>query len=486
MNILAVDCTQYAARVAYKKSTFRKGKEMRKHGWIVFLAVMVEVIAMASLAACSKGRDYAAMESKFFSVNDADQKVGILTELINSNNPDGHCSFYNILSKAPNAELAYFRIALQKSGTTELLLNLGHYLDKMHPDINANTKGHAGDDLIVQKAERIFQNLFVNLDKLTAEIGNIARKNPEALAAAVKKAFIEKKDKTGLAVAGFGLMAMKEDGASALLKHLGSDNDSMHALAFFIEAFGPYMVAPIFKQYENPASTADQKKVAGIAIYMLPDNDKIFEKVLEAYCHGRYFGIKTGPDGKMSVKDAFENVLTWWGNQIKNKYKNNEQFIAYAATKYPVDSEKHTAVIDLMTATNFGLAAPYLGRLDFARIPEKSLDVILNAVYIQSDKQEYLHEKFEIFQKIFKKLDAKKREAKKTILQLSGYPPDYKVEFVRQNIGLMTEQEKETAVYFGSEQNFPRDKSNEILNMLQKNASPKVMQAIRFARSKNP
>ncbi len=63
-----------------------------------------------------------------------------------------------------------------------------------------------------------------------------------------------------LAGAWLGLLSMKEGGAVVLLKSIDCEGEASGALSLLAKNFGPYVVIPTLKQYEDPASTKKEKK----------------------------------------------------------------------------------------------------------------------------------------------------------------------------------------------------------------------------------
>ncbi|MBU2028506.1 hypothetical protein KJ761_01280 [Patescibacteria group bacterium] len=483
---------------------------MKKNTVIAVLLVLLAGIFGATSLAADFGK--AALTSterlsvSYAAAKGADEKIGILEKLIAANRVDSHAAFYNLLRTANKSDISYFKTAFKKSGTTELLLNLGHYLKTLRANFKTkieNANMNPMEILALQlKVNQSFNPLSKNLMALSSEIAVVARKNPEALVRAIKKASIEKKkDDIDLVGPSLGLLAMKEDGAAVFLKSIDSDDKSSRALDVLVEAFGPDAVMPAFKQLENPASTATQKKTAGLAIFMFSDIEPVYDKVVEAYRHGSYFKLegskKTGKTG-FSLNDLMKSALSGWWNLLESKYQDNEKFVIYVARKHLKNPDAQEEIIKLLADINFSAAAPYFAELNFAKLSEKSLDVLIQkATFIPSvspysllkiDKKDYRAEKFNLFCLLFKRLDAKTRAEKKMIYGLSGFSPEYKELFAKSNIGIFTDDEKETIAFYCSRDNprekMPEDIQKAILTALRQGASPKVLRFIEYVEKK--
>ena len=398
-------------------------------------------------------------------VKDADQAAEILGRFINANQVDSHGMFYDMLRVTKKDNLQPFKIAMKKYGTAELLINFGPYLKKLLAPITEEFKKNPNMDSAAQlslqkRGNALTGPLTENLNELLDEIAFVAKKNPQPLVLAIKKAVMDEKavqaDFSGPLI---GLYSMEEEGAAILLKYADGDGENKGMLAVMAMTFGPLAVIPTFKQYENPASTAKEKNAAGMAIYLFPDTEQVFDKVIEAYKHGRYFeptGNKKDADGKTvySVAGVFSEIDSWWGNVLKSRYKDNEVFATYVAKKYLNDPEGQSKIIEFLSKVDFGAAAPYFMALDIDKISKESLDSLIHSTYtfsssfqsayLEKGEKEYRAEKFKLFSQIFRRLSAEERSKRKIIYNLSGFSPEYRSIFKKENAGIFTDEEKKT------------------------------------------
>jgi len=477
------------------------------------LSVLVVGICGIMLIAANSAKAAAAAEelsASYKAAQDASKKTEILDKLISANQADSHAAFYDILRTANDSDMPCFRAALKKSGTPALLLNFSSYMKKLQAPFRAEAEKNPRMTLLeAMELQKKFSEsaglLSTNLETLTPEIALVAKKDPGALIKAVEKFFTtEEGEDSDLAGPLLGLFSMKEEGAVVFLKSIDSKGEAKGVLSILTKALGPYVVIPALKQCEDPASTKKQKETASLAIFMLPDCDPVYDKVIEAYKHGRYFQapeLKKDKDGKavLTLEGAMGMAVSWWGNYIKGKYKDNKKFATYVARNHLTAPEGQEKMIELLADIDFGTAAPYFMELDFAKLPEKSLDALLQACYVppssplllpsMREKKDYKTEKFNLFSAIFKKMDAKNREGKKMVYKLSDFSPEHKELFVTANVGMLTEEEKKTIVFLCSsdsllQEKMPAEVKKGILDALRKGASPELLQVIKYIEEK--
>ena len=368
------------------------------------------------------------LSDRYNKATSAENKAGILEEILVANQIEADAIFYSLLNEADGSDLSCFKTALKKCGTPDLLINFSYFMVLMKTPFNDEVKKNPNMTQLEllklkKKLARFTRSILGNMDALTPEIGFVARKNPDLLVRGLLEAWGKGNETALFAGPIIGLTAMKEDGAAVVLKMVGADAQiDKGILSILADAFGPYAVIPALKQCENPDSTEGERKVAQIVIFLLPDTEQVYDKVAEAYQHGRYFELKKNSDGKVvmsSIKEMAKMASSWWGNYVKGKYRkseNSENFVAYVAKKYLADSKGQEGIIILLSDVNFGAAAPYFSALDFGKLPEKSLDALLHATYVsdlpsapgssRTEEKDYNAEKLRILCLVFKKLDA--------------------------------------------------------------------------------
>lgn len=276
---------------------------------------------------------------------------------------------------------------------------------------------------------------------------------------------VNAKDDRGITPLDLAASEQHQDVAELLvgfLLHSARTNHDKIMLFSIVDRFGPYSVVPILKQYENPSSSEEQKQLAGILILNLPDTEPVIDKVVEAYKHGRYFKTpekKPDKNGKVrpSPKELFDEVLSWWGNMIKRRYRGNESFVRYVARKHLPNPDRQEAVIELLASTDFRSASMYLERLDYNALSDKALDMLLLIVGIPptdtNEEDICLTERFSLFCKIFAELEKNKREEKKLLYKIDDFPGSLQEPFIASNFKDFTEEEKNCAVYVCSKLN---------------------------------
>jgi hypothetical protein len=445
-------------------------------------------------------KDYAASE-------DAKAKTAILEKLIKANTVDSHVAFYELLRTADEAQVPYFKTAMKNSGTGQLIVNIGTHLEVMKAPFlkkaNDNPKMTAQELEDLEKQFAAVSSSFTQkLDKLQAEISDVAEKDQAVLIAALNKVFTAKNaEDSNILGPMMGFYAMKEKGAEILFSSIKADSTKKKALlAKLIIALGENAVIPALKKYEDPKSTGDDKNFAGTIVHLLPDSEKIFDKVLEAYKHGRYFEVKQlkkTEDEKvvMKLEDMLEIASSWWGSILESKYSNNKDFVKYVAEKYLSDADGQEKVIYLLSKVGFKGSVPYFMAMDFGKLSDKSLQALLDTTHMMpttfllpsmADKMNAdASEKFLLFSQIFAKLDAKKREEKQLIVSLSGFPPEYKEKFIKSNVDNLNQKEKQTFAFLceKGKGKMPDDVQKRIFDILRKDASPELLHTLKYMES---
>ncbi|MEI7480575.1 MAG: hypothetical protein WCJ59_03010, partial [bacterium] len=356
------------------------------------------------------------------------------------------------------------------------------------------------DKLTLQdKANKLMTPILSNMEKLALEIDLVARKDPETLVKAFEKSFNDDNGKEcELAGPLLGLSMMGEDGVAAFYKFIDSTSKNAGPIMIIVvKTFGPKAVIPTLKQCEDPSSTAAARKIASTVIFSFPENEEVYDKVAEAYIHGRYFKMK---EGKMNMADMMAAVGSWWGNFLKAKYRDNKKFIDYVARSYLKNPDAQPKIIEFLADTNFGIAAPYFLAMDFTKLPEASLEALGHVAYVPiklssleepSSEKNYKSEKFSLYCALFKSMSPDTRAKKQTIIGLSGFPPEYKELFVESNIGILTDEEKITIAFSCSNDSLGREKmpqkiQQSILKTLRNGASQKVLEIINYMDKKIP
>jgi hypothetical protein len=338
---------------------------------------------------------------------------------------------------------------------------------------------------------------MLRFESLGPELEVIARKNPKMLVEAVEKCFAKEGDMLEAFGPMVGLLAMREAGATILLKALDGDGKGKGAVVMASKSFGANMVMPALKQYEDPNSTEKERNTAGLAILTFADVEPVYDKVVEACKHGRYFaipGAKKDKDGKtvVAIEDITAGVKSWWWNQVNFHYRNNTEFVEYVARKYLSEADGQDKVIQLLIDVNFGKAAPFLMKLDFNKLSDASLDVMRYATHILPSnamlssiigkEKDYAAEKFLLYAAVFKAVDPKKREAKSILFSLFTFPPEYIPRFVEANVGSFTEKEKESCAFKCGymSPDIPKETRKKVLGLLRKGASKELLGTIEY------
>ncbi len=475
---------------------------------VVWLLVFLSGVWGATLMAADLNiSQYADSVAVYKAADSAAAKTDFLVGLVNANKASSHGAFYEILRTADKEDIPYFKEALEKAKSPAVILDIGNYMKALKEPFIAEAKSNPQISRLelVQLQERA--NKFVapfqrNIEKLLPAIAVASKKDPQALVAALGKAFTaEEADEVDMAGPVLGLASMEEEGAVMVLKSFDKDGEAKGVLSMMAKVLGPHMVIPALKQMENPASTTKEKDTASLVLFMLPDVEPVYDKVVEAYRHGRYFEspkLKKDKDGKATVtlEDMLGMAVSWWGNIIKGKYEKVEGFVPYVAEKHLAKADGQDKIIEFLSDINFGEAAPYFLEMDVANLSEESLDALLHACYVSptsklipdiggiTGKKEYKAEKFRVFELIFKAVDKKVRAEKKMIFSLHSYPARNQVSFVKDNLSILTEDEKTTIVFLSGSKGdaltdpLPEKDRMAILATLRQGASQKLLQTI--------
>jgi hypothetical protein len=483
-----------------------------KTGLLVALMFVLAISSQALLAAPPENGvkvadgELAKLTKAYDSATTVKEKTAALENLLKQNTVEAHAAFYKLLRAADETDQPSFKSAVSRAGTVELLINFGPYMKRIQNHFRDELKSmpDAGEKELAElqkKAQEIIQPLMKNVNALAPEFAVITEKNKQLLLAVLEKAFLnENGERVDLSGPLLGFVSMKEEGAKFLLQVLDNDRDSKGLLVLVVPTFGPFIVEPTLKQYENPASTKKEKDTAGVAMMMFADNEPVYDKVVEAFKHGRYFGLqesKRDKDGKIvisSLEEALSMSQSWWGSNIKFAYRKNEQFIKYVGRKYLPDPNFQEAVIELLAGTNLGTAAPYFMALDIDKLSAKSLDMLKfvsspspidKMPGVNGEKRDYTAEKFLIFSKIFAKIDEKARAEQKMMYPLFDFPPEYIEAFVAGHAKDFTEEEKKTAVYMciSAVKKVPKTTQKKVFDILRKGASKALASVIDYAEN---
>jgi len=478
---------------------------------LLFFFILLGLVSLPLLAAepdknTAPAQDqYAKLAEQYVAATTDAQKLVILQKILKANTADGHAVFYKILRTADESDISVFASAIKSDGTTELLLGFTPYIKKIQAFYKAEaaknpnmTRAEMAE--LQKRANDTLKPIETKINKLHPAFAVIAKKDTKPLIAAVEKVFIDPDGEIVDATGGLlGLFSMGEEGATALLKAIDGNGKSKGALTIAANMFGPAIVIPALKQYEDPVSTKSQKSAAMLVVFMVPDAESVYDKFVEAYRHGRYFPLvaKKDKDGKIvidSLEVAVEMASSWWGNYIKSKYKDNDKFVDYVAKKYLADPASQEEVIELLAHTNFKAAAPHLAALEISKLSAKSLTTLIQVSHVSGTsaslppalkefaKDECIAEKYSIFCRIFLALDAKAREKEKLIYGLMGYPAEFKEAFIKDVFKTLTEEEKKTVVYLcgKKEDGMPEATRTKILDAMRVGASDELKRVIDY------
>jgi hypothetical protein len=478
--------------------------------WVAWVLVfLVGVCGVMANSADVVQSQYTNSIAAYKSAATAADKVNYLVGLINSDKVNSHGAFYEAVRTAGEEDILYIGEALKQAKGPAVLLNLGAYLDSLKASLIAgvkkNTKMGPLEVMELQReAKEMMATFQPNIEKLLPEIAIMVKKDPQLLVTALKRIF-SKGDAEDNNISGpvLGIASMEADGAVLTLKSFGDNNDeSKSALLILCKVLGPHMVLPVIKQYENPASSDKERDTAHLAMFMFPDVEPVYDQVVEAYRHGRYFPapeLKKNKDGqvKISLEDALAAAVHGWGNIIKGRYRKVEGFVPYVAEKHLDEPRGQERIIELLADINFGEAAPYFLKLDISELSKESIGALVHACHVSmnlgrygisetGEGREYKVEKFRVFELLFKGLDPKARTDHKLIYRFSSYLPRNQVAFVKANVGIMTEDEKKTVAYgCGStpaliREPIPVADRKAILEALKQGASPDLLEVIDF------
>lgn len=236
----------------------------------------------------------------------------------------------------------------------------------------------------------------------------------------------------------------REDKFQNLLRQAKTSADQ-ERLFRILPDYGPDAVIPSLKQFENPFSSEQQKKVAGTIILSLPLTEPVMDKIVEAYKHGRYYKISS-TSNTIGLADVVTQTLSWWGNFLKVRLKGEKKFVEYLGKKHLSSPIGQDTIIELMADAHLPTASVYFTKLNANRLNNNSLKILLAYTHNEADESA----RFALFCAIFKNLQPKKREVEKMIFDLDEFTPEHQRQFVIANIAAMTDEERDNAIYISS------------------------------------
>jgi hypothetical protein len=246
-----------------------------------------------------------------------------------------------------------------------------------------------------------------------------------------------------------------------------------------MDSFGPYAVVPALKQYEDPSSTEAMREFAQTVILSLQNTEEIFDKVVEAVRHGRYFPL---PSKTTSVAELMGAMNTWWWIVIEAKYQSNKAFVEYVARRHLRNPQGQEHIIDLLARTNFIMAASHLAELEFNSLAESSLEALklhLNPPsQLQGKTDSALVARMSVFSFMFTRLDKSRREALGLLYTIEKYPASFQEVFVPTSFQYFTGKEKEIALHHCSK--LPRATRSAIYNQIRPYCDLKLLKTLEF------
>jgi len=401
------------------------------------------------------------LSKKFKTEKNAPEQEKILIQLLKMNSAAGDCVFYELLTAAQDLEIPIFNQALQEAGTGATIINLGRYVKSLiGPNITEaqNYPKNLIEDPI--EKERVGQRLKQIDDRLTKgcrdAVIKISRRDSQQFIDALKTEWSKKpnqeRNEMIIFSSAVGLGILGEEGFELALKSAKTENDKL-MLVFLTETFGPYAVVPILKMYENPDSNKYQRDLAGILVQFFPKTEPVFEQIVEAYKHGRYYELNVGTkkaDGttEIGLADMLSAAMTNWRSGLEEAFKNHEPFIIYVAENHLLNPDGQNHIINLLRGVDpeLKISLPYFEQLNFNGLSDDSLKTMDTIFYeigsIGINGSIDSPEKFALFCKLFSKLDQDRREKQQLIYKLIYFIPNAQKKFVLTYFKDMTNDEK--------------------------------------------
>lgn len=404
-----------------------------------------------------------------FKLQNPDQRLKTLNGLLKEKSEASLYSFYLLLEESGLSDSAMFKEAFAASGNLKAVMGIGSYMNRMLQFFLKEYDQTASDKEKQQALDVRMFGFNRRLNPLAPEIKLVAEKNFDYLIAALKKSSAEKIP----AAAGgaiIGLQAMGEEGFERLLASVKNKEDENMVFGL-AEIFGPYIVLPVLKAFENPASNEFQKSTAGLLIMSFSKtNSLVIDEVVEALRHGRYFDVsvgKKGKDGKtvIGLEDALKMAENWWGNYLNSHYRGESAVAEYVAKTHLENPNGQEAIIHFVAEIDFQAAKPYLEKIDPKLLSEESLEALF---FICSPPLTYgrqdscLENRCDLFCKLFLKSNPEKRKDKLYIAK--DFPANTMANFYINNWQKFSDEEKSIVIFNCGRENslgkFPEEQRN--------------------------
>lgn len=387
-------------------------------------------------------------------------KISALAKLLNINTKNSIQAYYLLLDESSLEQVELFNIAMGQEGKKEAVNGAGDYvqtrinevrkrINKPSEELNNEEKEYKSQQ------EKQILTLVFKIIVHAKEFKTIASKNPDYFARKLRDAYAGKNFEIPvLKIKSVPLIILKEKGFEALLRSV--DEKTRTVLFFSKDDFEENIVIPSLKVCEDPRSTRVQRESAGMMIIDFPSTNKVIDKVVEAYKHGRYFdeSTKTSRGKKTTLEKLFEISASWWGNLIKSNYRGDKYFTTYVAEKYLNNPDDQDRVIELISNIDFKVACPYLCKLDYASLSVKAQEALRMCLYIspieENNGTQFIRERYKLFVSLFYQMNCRDKDRSNLLFHLSDYSSDNQIAFVTNCFGKMTKNEKETIVHMAS------------------------------------
>jgi hypothetical protein len=111
---------------------------------------------------------------------------------------------------------------------------------------------------------------------------------------------------------------------------------------------------------------------------------------------------------------------------------------------------------------------------------------ILGSAPLGPKVKDFAKEKFLLYTKMFKALDSKKRGAMDMLFPLFTYPPEYILIFAEDNIGILSDKEKESFAFRCGNMTpgIPKETRKKVLALLSKGASKELLSTIKYVEER--
>jgi len=400
-------------------------------------------------------KDPATLKADFQNAQNRIERIEALKQLLKINNTEAHIVYYSLLVDSPESQVDCFEETFKNYGTCEALKNMGSYLSQIAGPHLAEYKRTGKKP---KGIDEILINFEIKIDPLMDEMANVAESNINCLFQSIKKQFLSQGQSSfekaiysasSLAI----LVEIGERGFAGLLKEVKTEDDET-VVYLLVEKFGPHAVIPAIKQYENPTSSKKEQNFAGVVLMSLPDYKEVYDKIVEAYRHGRYY---PSSGNVTSFDDLLGAASSWWGTIIESAYKDKPQFVHYVASEHLAKLEGQDAIIKLLAGTNISIATIYFKGLNLDTLSRESMTSLVHSTRpIKGlDEEEEILGKIPLFEYLFAELDKKIRENHKMLFSIGDFPHDWQEKFIKKNFSKMTKEEKSTAIYMAKK--LPKD-----------------------------